>query len=148
MGVGLSIRKFREERELSVPVLADRAGLTKGTLYNIERWDRTPRSDVLQKLAQALGVDSYILLEEVTTTYQWKLPDLGIPDLKWTVRRMPNLEESDREFIVEYAREKIRQNNRRKRQAARENDYDSARALDVSDRVEVMDSPPPGDDQP
>lgn len=127
MGVGQGIKKLRVEKGLSVANLAERSGLTRATIHNIEKYDRTPRSDVLKKIAEGLDVDMPLLLEDVTTKYKERLFDLGIPDLEWTLSRMPDLEESDREFILEYARDKAKQNRRKRRQAEKA----EAAALDI-----------------
>ena len=51
------IRVWREHRELTQQQLADRAGISKGFLSQLEGAVRTPSIEVGKKLAAALGVD-------------------------------------------------------------------------------------------
>ena len=51
------VRELRESQGLSVAQLAAKSGLTRQTIYNLERGDRPcPSADVLVRIARALGV--------------------------------------------------------------------------------------------
>lgn len=56
------LRRIREKRGLSQQSLADRAGVTKSTVYEAETGRRTPMLDSLGKIADALGVEVADLL--------------------------------------------------------------------------------------
>ena len=57
-GIGDQIRRFREERGLSLSQLATDAGVSKGYLWNLENDQeaRRPSADTLYSVAKALGV--------------------------------------------------------------------------------------------
>ncbi|GMV49984.1 MAG: hypothetical protein AMXMBFR67_15270 [Nitrospira sp.] len=54
---GASIRKHREHVRLSQEDLADRANLDRTYISGIERGVRNPTLKIMQRLADALGVD-------------------------------------------------------------------------------------------
>jgi DNA-binding XRE family transcriptional regulator len=51
------VRVWREHRGLTLPALADAAGIGKGYLSQIETGDRHGTVETMKKLASALGVD-------------------------------------------------------------------------------------------
>jgi transcriptional regulator with XRE-family HTH domain len=57
-GMGDHIRRFREERGLSLSQLAAEAGVSKGYVWNLENTQdaRRPSADTLYAIAKALGV--------------------------------------------------------------------------------------------
>lgn len=55
--VGRNLRRLRHQAGLSQEELAFRAELNRGYVNGIERFVRNPTVVVLQKLANALGVD-------------------------------------------------------------------------------------------
>jgi transcriptional regulator with XRE-family HTH domain len=62
--VGRNVRRLRTERQLSLGVLADRAGLAKQTLANLESGRGNPTIETLLATARALGVGATWLLTE------------------------------------------------------------------------------------
>lgn len=60
--IGDKIRRFRKERGLTQSDLADRSGVSFRAIQNIEAGERTPRSDTVEMIAQALGVQPGELL--------------------------------------------------------------------------------------
>ena len=70
MLIGQNIRRFREEANLSLSELAERAGVSKGYLSALENEDaetrRRPSGQSLYKIAEALGVTVADLLGEHT----------------------------------------------------------------------------------
>lgn len=65
--IGDRIRELREERGMSLSVLASRSGVSKSYISNIERGiQKNPSLIIMKKLADTLGVP----LEDLTA---WKL---------------------------------------------------------------------------
>ena len=62
--VGRNVRRLRTERHLSLGALADRAGLAKQTLANLESGGGNPTIETLLAVARALGVGATWLLAE------------------------------------------------------------------------------------
>ena len=63
--VGLNLKRFRQERGLSQEAFAAEAGLHRTYISGIERGVRNPTVLVLEGIAQALGVPTARLLEDV-----------------------------------------------------------------------------------
>jgi transcriptional regulator with XRE-family HTH domain len=61
--LGLNIRRVRKERALSQEALADEVGLAVTYVGQIERGQRNPTLDVVERFAKALGVKPLDLLE-------------------------------------------------------------------------------------
>ena len=53
----LRLREWRERRLLTQRELAERVGMTPGSINRIERGVHRPRLGTVRKLAEALGVD-------------------------------------------------------------------------------------------
>jgi transcriptional regulator with XRE-family HTH domain len=62
--VGRNVRRLRTERHLSLGALADRAGLAKQTLANLESGRGNPTIETLLAVSRALGVGATWLLAE------------------------------------------------------------------------------------
>jgi transcriptional regulator with XRE-family HTH domain len=62
--VGLNVRKYREELELSQEGLAFESGLHRTYVSGVERGVRNPTVVVLEKIAKALKVPTARLLDE------------------------------------------------------------------------------------
>jgi transcriptional regulator with XRE-family HTH domain len=62
--IGGKIKSLRAEKQLTLPALADKAGLSKGLLSKIENsTDANPSLDTLYKIAEALDVTLAEFLE-------------------------------------------------------------------------------------
>jgi transcriptional regulator with XRE-family HTH domain len=61
--LGMTIKRLRERRKLTQEVLAERAGIHRVYLAQIEAGTKTPSIPTLEKLAAALGVKPGRLLE-------------------------------------------------------------------------------------
>jgi transcriptional regulator with XRE-family HTH domain len=61
---GRNVRRVRKERGLSQEVLADEVGLAVTYVGQIERGQRNPTLDVVERFAEVLGVNSLVLLTE------------------------------------------------------------------------------------
>ena len=61
--IGQRLRSIRESKELTIDQLAELCGLTPGHIGRIERnHSQNPRFDTIEKLAQALEIDSSLIL--------------------------------------------------------------------------------------
>lgn len=58
MGVGSRVKDLRKEREFTQGDLAERSGLSKRTIANVELGNFEPRLQTLQQIAIALGLKS------------------------------------------------------------------------------------------
>jgi len=63
--LGQAVAKYRQEKELSQEALAERAGLNRTYLSDIERGVRNPGIKNVARLAKALGVSTARLVEEL-----------------------------------------------------------------------------------
>ena len=64
--LGETIRKRRKELSITQPHLAELAKISTNTLYKLERGQGNPSLEVLNKLAEVLGMD---LILEVKKQY-------------------------------------------------------------------------------
>lgn len=55
--IGQTIRERRKELAITQPDLSELAGISKNTLYKLERGQGNPSLDVLTKLANVLGME-------------------------------------------------------------------------------------------
>ncbi|TVQ93495.1 MAG: transcriptional regulator [Bacteroidetes bacterium] len=55
--IGETIRNRRKELKITQPHLAELAGVSINTLYKLERGQGNPSLDVLNKLAEVLGME-------------------------------------------------------------------------------------------
>lgn len=65
--VGLNVRRFREERGWSQEDLAFESGLHRTYVSGVERGIRNPTVLILDRLAEALGIEPARLIEKVAT---------------------------------------------------------------------------------
>ena len=61
----MNIRRLRRNQGLTIQKLADKAGITYATLWNIENEESQPKADTLVKIAKALNVSIGELIGEV-----------------------------------------------------------------------------------
>lgn len=54
---GMRLKKLREDRALSLRALADKSGVTPGTINDLERSKRGAYPSTVRKLSEALGVE-------------------------------------------------------------------------------------------
>ena len=62
--IARNLKRLREQQNLSISTVADRAGLSKSTLSKLERGNGNPSIDTLWGLARVLGVPFAALFEE------------------------------------------------------------------------------------
>lgn len=60
---GARVRTLREKRNLSQAELANKGGFNRNYIGMVERGERNPRLDTLQRLADALEVDLSLLMK-------------------------------------------------------------------------------------
>jgi transcriptional regulator with XRE-family HTH domain len=60
--IGLTVRRLRLDREYTLQALADESGVSKSYLGDIEKGRKNPTTDVLEAIADALGVPPRRLL--------------------------------------------------------------------------------------
>jgi transcriptional regulator with XRE-family HTH domain len=65
MGFGTMLKATREKAGLSQAALAERAGMSVRNIQNWEQGHRTPRAQVLLRLARAVGVPVEQLLSGI-----------------------------------------------------------------------------------
>lgn len=63
--IARNLRRFRQERALSMSELARQAGLSKQTIAGIEAGHANPTVDTLEELARTLGVSIRALMSEL-----------------------------------------------------------------------------------
>jgi len=64
MNLGAVIRRERKKRELTLKVVAERAGLSQGFLSQVENDVNSPSVDTLVKICGAIGVDAGLVLQQ------------------------------------------------------------------------------------
>ena len=83
LNLGGRIRTMRAERGLTLPQLADKAGLSKGLLSQLENSESpNPSLDTLNKIAKALEVTLSVLLEKRGVKARRFVPDQIAPELR------------------------------------------------------------------
>ena len=75
--ISQKIRQLRQAQGMTVEQLAARSGVSKGFISQVENFRTTPSLKVLQRIADALGVDMGGLFQN----YRSVLPDLIAPIL-------------------------------------------------------------------
>jgi len=61
---GTNLRKYREERNISQERFAEMAGLHRTYISDVERFQRSISLGNVQKIADALGIETYLLFKE------------------------------------------------------------------------------------
>ncbi|HSZ58353.1 MAG TPA: helix-turn-helix transcriptional regulator [Tepidisphaeraceae bacterium] len=77
MGLAENIRRLRQQKQLSQPALADKAGVSKGYVYLLESKELTnPSLDILLKIANALDSTIAELIDEPRVAMTNAEPDI------------------------------------------------------------------------
>ncbi len=63
--IGEAIKKRRKSLKITQPYLADLAKISVNTLYKIERGEGNPTFDVLEKIADVLGLELKLEVKQV-----------------------------------------------------------------------------------
>lgn len=61
---GINLRKYREEKGISQEKFAGLAGLHRTYISDIERFQRSISLKNIQKIAEALEIEAYLLFKE------------------------------------------------------------------------------------
>ena len=62
--IGIAVRDRRKELGITQPHLAELAGVSTNTLYKLERGQGNPTLDVLNKLAEVLGMELKLVVKK------------------------------------------------------------------------------------
>lgn len=63
LNVGPIIEQYRKENKLSRRALAEKAGISQSYLTEIEREVKTPTLPIINKIADALGIKTHVLID-------------------------------------------------------------------------------------
>jgi len=91
--IGKNIRYYREEQELTQKMVAHRAGFTAAYLGYLERGEKNPSVEIIERVADSLGIEPYYLLMD---NLEENLPS----ELMHLLHVVNNLEENHTEFIL------------------------------------------------
>ncbi|HTN06933.1 helix-turn-helix domain-containing protein [Agriterribacter sp.] len=64
--VGTAIKKRRKALKITQPHLAELAGISVNSLYKIERGDANPTLDLVEKIADVLGLEIKLEVKKIT----------------------------------------------------------------------------------
>ena len=82
MELGQKIKQFREETGLSLNGLAEKSGISKSYLSQLENGtSKQPSAAILLKIASALGITIADLLDQPVRVYEEDFKDEDIPDI-------------------------------------------------------------------
>ena len=114
--IGRVIRRERQDRQLTIKELGDKAGLSEIYVGEIERGQKYPSSKVLESLARALDLDIADLLElmaeeirferqpETVNAIGFTLPSTSGQPRRLVVKKIVNmLDEGDVESIATFS---------------------------------------------
>jgi len=112
--IGLTVRRLRADKDFTLQALADESGVSKSYLGDIEKGRKNPTTDVIESIAEALGVPARELLyhaaldeedpflePEQMTLEDDADEDAEARELSHLARRM---RPSDRRILLEVAR--------------------------------------------
>lgn len=76
MSFSTRIRQLRREQRMTLTALADKAGISRGYLSEIENERATdPSAAVIRSIAEALGTSTSVLMEEDPTIVAPEIPE-------------------------------------------------------------------------
>jgi transcriptional regulator with XRE-family HTH domain len=114
--IGRVIRRERQDRQLTIKELGDKAGLSEIYIGEIERGQKYPSSKVLESLARALDLDIADLLElmaeeirferqpETVNAIGFTLPSTPGQPRRLVVKKIVNmLDEGDVESVANFS---------------------------------------------
>lgn len=116
--IGLTVRRLRADRGFTLQALADESGVSKSYLGDIEKGRKNPTTDVIEAIADALGLPARELLyhaaldeeDPFLEPEQLRLEDIAEEDAE--TRELTHLARrirpSDRRFLLELARRLVR----------------------------------------
>lgn len=100
LSVGQRIKARREEKQMSLSLLADRAGISKSYLHDIENSPNVrPSGEVLHNIAEVLGTTSADLLGKRRTRGGGDKP-LQVPESLEEFARKYRISEDDKRLLA------------------------------------------------
>ena len=82
MDLGQKIRQLREEKELSLNKLAEKAGISKAYLSQLENdLSKQPSAEILRKIASVFSMTIADLLDQPVRVFAEDFEDEDIPDV-------------------------------------------------------------------
>ena len=87
--IGRVIRRERQDRQLTIKELGDKAGLSEIYVGEIERGQKYPSSKVLENLAQALDLDIADLLEMMAEEIRFERQPETVNAIGFTIPSTP-----------------------------------------------------------
>jgi transcriptional regulator with XRE-family HTH domain len=88
-GLGDNIRKARLRRMTSMETVAERAGITRKTLYRVERGDPAVALGVYARVLQALRLENDLAAVATDDVLRRKLQDLNLTPRERAPKRKP-----------------------------------------------------------
>ena len=88
--MGRVIRRERQDRQLTIKELGDKAGLSEIYVGEIERGQKYPSSKVLESLARALDLDIADLLELMAEEIRFERQPETVKAIGFTLPSTPN----------------------------------------------------------
>ncbi len=93
MNIGLLLRRYRNNRKLTLKAVAKKAGISEGFLSQVENNVNSPSVDTLRKICGSIGVNAGDLLnqaeneERLVMIHRADLDDIEIPSAGFATRR-------------------------------------------------------------
>ena len=70
--LGKNVKQYRDDRHISQEVLGDMTGMPQQSICKIEKCQRNVSVDTLDKLSTGMGIPSYQLIMEPSSTFTEK----------------------------------------------------------------------------
>jgi transcriptional regulator with XRE-family HTH domain len=99
--LGEFIRDQRENARLSLRGLSDRAGISNPYLSQIERGLRKPSAEILQQIARGLAISAESLYIRAGILDPTEPSDDGTTDLEHAIQRAPDLDERQKQVLID-----------------------------------------------
>jgi transcriptional regulator with XRE-family HTH domain len=119
--LGLRLRAAREAAGLSVPELAKRVGTHRSYIDRLEKGERRPAAEWLQKIADELGLDAAYFL-----TYIGVRPSATLPAPRDYFLRKLGVSEDEADFLAHLIEHQTQQRRRKSDEEHSEERHDSA----------------------
>lgn len=119
--LGLRLRAAREAAGLSVSELAKRVGAHRAYIDRLEKGQRRPAAEWLQKIADELGLDAAYFL-----TYIGVRPSATLPAPRDYFLRKLGVSEDEADFLAHLIEHQTQQRRRESREENNKERHDSA----------------------
>lgn len=100
MSEGKKIREYRERKKLSVTDLANRIGVSRSYLSRMETGDRPIKTDILNKIANALDVP----IQDFYSEQEKRKYDIDGEEIIVIDKKRHNLDKFSNDEILEFIR--------------------------------------------